>query len=119
MNANGSGGAVGTGGGWAATGAGGAAGGATYHDCAENSAAAVVSLTMRSDMRNEAFSISDLRAEGAARRACVPAAPLRTGSMVWEVSGIKTIQPAQPSAMPMSTLVRSVTLPDTMHLSDN
>src|SRR5712664_735329 len=120
MKANGSGGAVGTDGAWATTGAGGGAGGATYQDCAENSAAAVVSLTMRSDMRNEALSIGDLRVDGAARGACVlgPAAVPRAGSMVWEVSGIMTIQPAQPSATPMSALVRSVTLPNTMHLAD-
>src|ERR1700737_5325143 len=105
MYANGSGGAVGADGAWTTIGAGGA-GGATYQDCVRNSEAAVVFLTMRSDMLNEAFMIGDLRPEGAAFTACVSADRPRTGSIVWEVSGIMMIQPAHSSAAPMSSLVR-------------
>src|ERR1700730_11116893 len=118
MYAHGSGGAVGAGGGWYTTGAGGGAGGATYQECGENSEPAVVSLTMRSDMRNDAFTIGGRRPAGAAFAACVPGSAdgPRTASTVCDVSGIRTIQPAHASAAPIRTLVRSVTLPSTTHL---
>src|ERR1700724_2778580 len=117
MNTYGSGGAVGAGGGWyTAGGAGGGGGGATYQDCGENSDAAAVSLTMRSDMRNDALTIADLRPAGAGLMTCgaadvpgvatpgVATPPPRVGSMVCDVSGISTTYPAHAAAMPMRTL---------------